>query len=59
MKMPRSYLDLAIILMPLGDLPLQVSEIGFGTSQLANTDNHYIGKDIFLLPAQEIYWNEL
>lgn len=29
--------------MPFGDLPLQVSEIGFGTSQLANTDNQYVG----------------
>jgi aryl-alcohol dehydrogenase-like predicted oxidoreductase len=30
-------------LIPFGALPLQISEIGFGTSQLANTDNHYVG----------------
>jgi aryl-alcohol dehydrogenase-like predicted oxidoreductase len=30
-------------LIPFGALPLKVSEIGFGTSQLANTDNQYVG----------------
>jgi aryl-alcohol dehydrogenase-like predicted oxidoreductase len=30
-------------LMPFGALPIKVSEIGFGTSQLANTDNQYVG----------------
>jgi aryl-alcohol dehydrogenase-like predicted oxidoreductase len=30
-------------LVPFGALPLQVSEIGFGTSQLANIDNQYVG----------------
>ena len=29
--------------MPFGALPIKVSEIGFGTSQLANTDNQYVG----------------
>jgi len=30
-------------LMQFGTLPIKVSEIGFGTSQLANTDNQYVG----------------
>ena len=30
-------------LMQFGALPIKVSEIGFGTSQLANTDNQYVG----------------
>ena len=30
-------------LMQFGTLPIKVSEIGFGTSQLANTDNQYFG----------------
>jgi aryl-alcohol dehydrogenase-like predicted oxidoreductase len=30
-------------LKPFGSLPVQVSEIGFGTSQLANTDNQFDG----------------
>jgi aryl-alcohol dehydrogenase-like predicted oxidoreductase len=30
-------------LIPFGALPFQISEIGFGTSQLANTDNQYVG----------------
>jgi len=30
-------------IVPFGSLPIQVSEIGFGTSQLANTDNQYVG----------------
>jgi len=30
-------------LMQFGALPIKVSEIGFGTSQLANTDNQYFG----------------
>ena len=29
--------------MQFGTLPIKVSEIGFGTSQLANTDNQYVG----------------
>ena len=29
--------------MQFGALPIKVSEIGFGTSQLANTDNQYVG----------------
>ena len=30
-------------LLQFGSLPIKVSEIGFGTSQLANTDNEYFG----------------
>jgi len=30
-------------LLQFGTLPIKVSEIGFGTSQLANTDNQYVG----------------
>ena len=30
-------------LVQFGTLPIKVSEIGFGTSQLANTDNQYFG----------------
>ena len=38
-------------LLPFGSLPIQVSEIGFGTSQLANTDNQFVG--VKYVPASD------
>ena len=42
-------------LLPFGSLPIQVSEIGFGTSQLANTDNQFVGaKYVSVSDARDI-----
>jgi aryl-alcohol dehydrogenase-like predicted oxidoreductase len=42
-------------LIPFGALPMQVSELGFGTSQLANTNNQFAGvKYICVADARSI-----
>ncbi|SVE32551.1 uncharacterized protein METZ01_LOCUS485405, partial [marine metagenome] len=42
-------------LVQFGALPIKVSEIGFGTSQLANTDNQYVGvKYLSVIEAKNI-----